>query len=78
MQLILCKDNANREENEMNSFISYPEMQLILCKDKQNSITNKFSIKLVAILYIQTSKLLLNTFKKSKRTLQNFIAIEHH
>ena len=33
MQLILCKDNANREENEINSFISYPEMQLILCKD---------------------------------------------
>ena len=32
----LCKDNANREENEMNSFISYPEMQLILCKDNAN------------------------------------------
>ena len=33
MQLILFKDNANREENEMNLFISYPEMQLILYKD---------------------------------------------
>ena len=33
MQLILFKDNANREENEMNLFISYPEMQLILFKD---------------------------------------------
>ena len=36
---ILCKDNANREENEMNLFISYPEMKLILCKD-----SNSFSI----------------------------------
>ncbi|KIP62922.1 hypothetical protein ST45_04830 [Prevotella pectinovora] len=32
-QLILCKDNARRVENEMNTFISYSEPQLILCKD---------------------------------------------
>ena len=28
-----CKDNANREKNEMTLFISYSEMQLILYKD---------------------------------------------
>ena len=33
MFLILCKDNARREENEMNIFISYPEPKLNLCKD---------------------------------------------
>ena len=37
---ILRKDNANREENEMNLFISYPEMQLILCKDNANRMQN--------------------------------------
>ena len=41
MQLILCKDNANREENEMNLFISYPEMQLIFCKDILNKKTRQ-------------------------------------
>lgn len=30
---IFAKDNANREKNEMNSFISYSEMQLILYKN---------------------------------------------
>ena len=33
VQLILCKDNANRMHNEINGFISYAEVQLILCKD---------------------------------------------
>ena len=33
VQLILCKDNANRMHNEKNVFISYAEVQLILCKD---------------------------------------------
>ena len=33
VQLILCKDNANRMHNEKNVFISYAEPQLILCKD---------------------------------------------
>ena len=37
------KDNARREENEMNPFISYPEPKLILCKD--NPITFKHKIK---------------------------------
>ena len=44
-QLILCKDNARREQNEINKFISYAEPKLILCKDnarrEQNEI-NKF------------------------------------
>ena len=44
MQLILCKDNANREENEMNSFISYPEMQLILYKDNANREENEMNL----------------------------------
>ncbi len=34
---ILCKENANREKNEINTFIS-PEMQLILCKDNANRV----------------------------------------
>ena len=42
-QLILCKDNARREQNEINKFISYAEPQLILCKD--NPITFKHKIK---------------------------------
>ena len=33
VQLILCKDSANREQNEMNVFISYAEVQPFLCKD---------------------------------------------
>mgnify|MGYP004527560445 FL=1 len=33
-KLILCKDNARREQNEVNVFISYAEPKLILCKDK--------------------------------------------
>ena len=32
VQLILCKDNARREQNEINVFISYAEPQLILSK----------------------------------------------
>ncbi len=31
-QLILSKDNARREQNEINVFISYAEPQLILSK----------------------------------------------
>ena len=42
-QLILCKDNARREQNEINKFISYAEPKLILCKD--NPITFKHKIK---------------------------------
>ena len=34
VKLILCKDNARREENEMKTFISYPEPKLILCKNR--------------------------------------------
>ena len=29
MQLILCKDNANREQNRQTAFERYAEMQLI-------------------------------------------------
>ena len=29
MQLILCKDNANREQNRQTTFERYAEMQLI-------------------------------------------------
>ncbi len=50
MQLILSKDNANRAENEINIFISYPEMQLILSKDNANRIqckTNLFDFVLL-------------------------------
>ena len=42
-QFILCKDNARREQNEINKFISYAEPKLILCKD--NPITYKHKIK---------------------------------
>ena len=41
MQLTLCKDNANREENEINLFISYSEMKLILYKDNANREENE-------------------------------------
>ena len=53
MQLILLKDNANRAENEINTFISYPEMQLILSKDNANRIqckTNLFNFVLLKTL----------------------------
>ena len=54
MQLILCKGNASREENEMNLFISYPEMQLILCKGSYffeiNDIYANFALK--SFLYV--------------------------
>ena len=40
-KLILCKDNARREKNEMNPFISYPEPKLILCKDNARRAQNK-------------------------------------
>ena len=43
MQLILSKDNANRAENEINIFISYPEMQLILSKDNANRAENEIN-----------------------------------
>ena len=38
------KDNARREENEMNVFISYPEPQLVLCKDNANRRQYKASL----------------------------------
>ena len=39
----LCKDNARREENEMNSFISYPEPKLILFKDNARREENEMN-----------------------------------
>ena len=33
VQPFLCKENANREQNEINAFISYAEVQPFLCKD---------------------------------------------
>jgi len=33
MQLILCKDPANREQKRQTRLGDYAEMQLILCKD---------------------------------------------
>ena len=33
VQPFLCKESANREQNEMNVFISYAEVQPFLCKD---------------------------------------------
>ena len=53
---ILCKDNANREENEMNLFISYPEMQLILCKDNANRENNEIN-SFFSYLYLPLSRL---------------------
>ena len=44
VQLILCKDNARREENEMNVFISYPEPLLILCKDNARREENEMNV----------------------------------
>ena len=43
MQLILCKDNANREQNRQTTFECYAEMQLILCKDNANHWFNKIN-----------------------------------
>ncbi len=40
MQLILCKDNANREQNHQVLLECYAEMQLILCKDNANREQN--------------------------------------
>ncbi|KIP54041.1 hypothetical protein ST42_12605 [Prevotella pectinovora] len=37
------KDNARREENEMNPFISYPEPKLILCKDNARREENEMN-----------------------------------
>ena len=39
-QLILSKDNARREQNEINVFISYAKPQLILFKDNANRRQN--------------------------------------
>ena len=36
MQLILCKDNANREQKRQTCLSGYAEMQLIFCKDNAN------------------------------------------
>ena len=44
MQLILCKDNARREQNEINVFISYAEPKLILCKDNARREQNEINV----------------------------------
>ena len=41
MLIILCKDNANREQNRQTTFECYAEMQLILCKDNANREQNR-------------------------------------
>lgn len=41
--LLLCKDNANREQNRQTTFECYAEMQLILCKDNANHWFNKIN-----------------------------------
>ena len=43
MLIILCKDNANREQNRQTTFECYAEMQLILCKDNANHWFNKIN-----------------------------------
>ena len=49
---VICKGNANREENKMNSFIFYPEMQLIFCKGKQKNMpTRIFFINCFATIF---------------------------
>ena len=63
MQLILCKDNARREQNEINKFISYAEPKLILSKDNpitfkhkiKGSETYLFSLNPTKILYARTT-----------------------
>ena len=40
MPLILCRDNANREQNHQVSLVCYAEMPLILCKDNANREQN--------------------------------------
>ncbi|WP_423810016.1 hypothetical protein, partial [Prevotella pectinovora] len=42
-QLILSKDNARREQNEINVFISYAEPQLILSKDNARREQNEIN-----------------------------------
>ena len=39
-----CKDNARREENEMKTFISYPEPKLIFCKNNARREENEMKI----------------------------------
>ena len=58
----MCKDNTNREENKMNSFIFYPEMPFILYKDNTNREENKmnsfiFYPEMPFILYKDATKL---------------------
>ena len=50
------KDNARREENEMNVFISYPEPQLVLCKDNANRRQYKASL---LVFIVEVSLVLL-------------------
>jgi len=40
MQLILCKDTANREQKRQTRLSGYAEMQLILCKDTATNAMN--------------------------------------
>ena len=61
MQLSLCKGNANREKNEMNSFISYSEMQLSLCKGNANREKNEMN------LFISYSEMQLSLYKAIKK-----------
>ena len=65
MQLILCKGNANREQNEMNVFISYAEMQLILCKGNAK-IYNLKDLSVVCSCFIHISY----TFAMKKQLLK--------
>ena len=62
---ILCKDNANREENEMNLFISYPEMKLILCKDSNSFSIHALYIRKVFFFTLFKFRLGILSFKKS-------------
>jgi hypothetical protein len=38
---ISCKDNANREQNKMNSFIFYAEVRLVFALGKDKEIHHK-------------------------------------
>ena len=43
VQPFLCKENANREQNEINAFISYAEVQPFLCKESANREQNEMN-----------------------------------
>ena len=45
MQLILCKDNANRMQYKPNLFGFIAEMQLILCKNNEYQAKKQAFIK---------------------------------